>query len=299
MRTKQTPVMRCRADRIFDAINTVFMLLALLITAYPLYFVVIASISEPDLVNAGKVLLFSKGYTLGGYERIFSIPKIWIGYRNTLLYTAVGVAISLICTLCGGFALSRKNMPFCGALMAMCTFTMFFSGGMIPTYLLVKRLNIIDTIWAMTLPGAVSVWNLIIARTFFQNTISEELVDAAQLDGCGQIRFFTCIAIPLTKALIAILALYYMVAIWNSYFDGLIYLKNTSKHPLQLILREILIMDQSTDMTGDVWDAIERAKLAQLIKYGVIIVSALPLLSVYPFVQKFFIKGVMIGSLKG
>lgn len=290
---------RSRSDKIFDLINQAIMLIVLLIVAYPLYFIVIASVSEPDLVNAGKVLFYPKGFTLGGYERIFSIPKIWIGYKNTIIYTFVGTTISLFCTLGGGYALSRRNMPFRSFFMGMCTFTMFFSGGMIPLYLLVDSLNMIDTIWAMTLPAAVSVWNLIIARTFFQSTITSELEEAAELDGCGQLRFFFSIAIPLTKALIAILTLYYMVGNWNAYFDGLIYLKTTSKQPLQLILREILIMDSNPEMTLDVWDALERAKLAQLIKYGVIIVSSVPLICLYPFVQRFFIKGVMIGSLKG
>lgn len=290
---------RSKSDKIFDTINGIIMMIILVIVAYPLYFIVISSVSEPDLVNAGKVLLFPKGFTLGGYQRIFSIPKIWLGYKNTILYTFVGTCISLFCTLGGGYALSRRNMPFRNLFMGMCTFTMFFSGGMIPLYLLVDGLHIIDTIWAMTLPAAVSVWNLIIARTFFQSTISSELEEAAELDGCGQLRFFFSIAIPLTKALIAILTLYYMVSNWNSYFDGLIYLKSPSKQPLQLILREILIMDSNPEMTMDVWDAIERAKLAQLIKYGVIIVSSVPLICLYPFVQRFFIKGVMIGSLKG
>lgn len=290
---------RSKSDKIFDTINGIIMMIILVIVAYPLYFIVISSVSEPDLVNAGKVLLFPKGFTLGGYQRIFSIPKIWLGYKNTILYTFVGTCISLFCTLGGGYALYRRNMPFRNLFMGMCTFTMFFSGGMIPLYLLVDGLHIIDTIWAMTLPAAVSVWNLIIARTFFQSTISSELEEAAELDGCGQLRFFFSIAIPLTKALIAILTLYYMVSNWNSYFDGLIYLKSPSKQPLQLILREILIMDSNPEMTMDVWDAIERAKLAQLIKYGVIIVSSVPLICLYPFVQRFFIKGVMIGSLKG
>lgn len=290
---------RSRSDRIFDVVNNTVMFLALMVVLYPLYFIVIASVSEPNLVNAGKVVLYPRGFTLGGYERIFSIPKIWIGYRNTILYTTLGTSISLVCTLSGGYALSRRAMPARNFFMAMCTFTMFFSGGMIPSYLLVERLGMLDTIWAMTLPAAVSVWNLIIARTFFQSTITSELEEAAALDGCGQLRFFFAIALPLTKALIAILTLYYMVGIWNSYFDGLLYMKSTTRHPLQLILREILVMDQSAEMTLDVWDAIERAKLSQLIKYGVIIVSSLPLLCVYPFVQRFFIKGVMIGSIKG
>lgn len=286
-------------DRIFDAVNTALMAVVLLIAAYPLYFVLIASISEPTLVSAGKVLLYPREVTWLGYERIFSIGKIWRGYRNTILYTGLGTAISLALTLTGGYALSRRTLPFRNFWTALFTFTMFFNGGMIPMYLLVRDLNLLDKVWCMVLPGALSVWNLIIARTFFQSTIPEELMEAADLDGCGQLRFFFVIAIPLTKALIAVLALYYMVGLWNGYFNAIIYLKTPQLYPLQLILREILVMDQNQEMLGDMWDFVERQKMAELVKYGVIVVSTLPLICAYPFVQRFFIKGVMIGSIKG
>ena len=289
----------CGADRIFDTVNTVLMAVILLIIAYPLYFVLIASISEPNLVNAGKVLFYPRQITWLGYERIFSIGKIWRGYRNTLLYTGLGTSISLVLTLTGGYALSRRALPLRNFWTGLFTFTMFFSGGMIPMYLLVRDLNMLDKVWSMVLPGALSVWNLIIARTFFQSTIPDELMEAADLDGCGQLRFFFAIALPLTKALIAILALYYMVGLWNGYFNAIIYLKSPERHPLQLILREILIMDQNQEMLGDMWDVVERQKTAELVKYGVIVVSTLPLICAYPFVQRFFIKGVMIGSIKG
>lgn len=288
-----------RADRVFDVINVIVLGIALLITAYPLYFILIASVSDPMLVNAGKVLLYPKGLTLLGYERIFSIDSVMVGYKNTILYTATGTLMSLALTLTGGYALSRQSLPFRKFFTSVFTITMFLHGGTIPMYLLIKKLGLLDSMWAVILPGALSVWNMIIARTFYTANITEDLQGAADIDGCGQIRFFFVIAMPLTKALVAILALYYMVGYWNSYFSAVMYLKSASRFPLQLVLREILIMDQNQEMLNDMWDIIERQKTAELVKYGVIIVSTLPLMGIYPFVQKFFIKGVMIGSLKG
>lgn len=286
-------------DRIFDGVNLVILSILFVLAAYPMYFVVIASFSDPNMVNAGKVLFYPKGITWSGYERIFSIEKIWRGYRNTIVYTGVGTLVSLALTLTAGYSLSRRSLPFRGFFIGAFTLTMFLNGGMIPMYLLIKDLGMLDTIWSIILPGALSVWNLMIARTFFQSTITDDLVGAAEIDGCGQLRFFFSIALPLTKALTAILALYYMVGLWNGYFNAILYLKSASKHPLQLILREILIMDQNQEMLNDMWEAVERQKTAELVKYGVIVVSTLPLIVVYPFVQRFFIKGVMIGSLKG
>lgn len=298
---KQTAHMirNSRNDKIFDAFNTALLSIMLLITAYPLYFIIIASISEPNLVNAGKVLVFPKGLTWQGYERIFSIDSVMVGYKNTIIYTFVGTCVSLALTLPAGYALSRPSLPGRNFFTGFFTLTMFFSGGMIPLYLQVQKLNLLDTMWAVILPGALSIWNMIIARTFCISTITDDLVGAAEIDGCGQIRFFFSITMPLTKALTAILALYYMVGYWNGYFNAVLYLKSTDKYPLQLVLREILIMDQNQEMLSDMWDVIERQKTAELVKYGVIVVSTLPLICIYPFVQKFFIKGVMIGSLKG
>lgn len=294
-----TKISASKNDRIFNAFNLIFLVILFILAAYPLYFIIIASVSEPNLVNAGKVLFYPKGFTWSGYERIFSIRKVWVGYGNTIIYTSVGTVISLILTLSAGYALSRRSLPMRGFFMGLFTVTMFINGGMIPMYLLIDKLNMLDTIWSIILPGALSVWNLIIARTFFQSTITDDLVGAAEIDGCGQLRFFFAIALPLTKALVAILALYYMVGLWNSYFNAILYLKTPAKYPLQLILREILIMDQNQEMLNDMWEAIERQKTAELVKYSVIVVSTLPLICIYPFVQRFFIKGVMIGSLKG
>lgn len=288
-----------RADKVFDTFNYIFMTLLLIVVIYPLWFIIIASFSDPNAVNGGRVWLWPTDIMLDGYQRIFSMPKIWMGYWNTIQYTIVGTFISVAITVAGGYSLSKKYLPGVGILMGLMTFTMFFNGGLIPTYLVVRRLNIIDTLWAMVLPGAVSIWNLIMCRTFFKTTIPMELEEAAELDGCGQIGFFFRIAVPLTKALMAIMILYYMVGYWNEYFKGIIYLEDARKHPLQLILRDILITNSAGDMTQDIRDKIQKQKTAELLKYGVIIVSTVPLLVVYPFVQKFFIKGVMIGSIKG
>ena len=288
-----------KADRVFDITNYIIMTVLLIIIVYPLWFIIIASVSDPNMVNAGKVIIWPRGFMLDGYKRIFSMPKIWLGYRNTLLYTAVGTVISVFCTISGGYSLSKKYLPGVGKLMGLLTFTMFFNGGLIPTYLVVKSLGMLDSLWAMVLPGAVSIWNLIMCRTFFRQSIPAELEEAAELDGCGQIGFFIRIAVPLTKALVAIMVLYYMVGYWNEYFKGIIYLQSAQKYPLQLILRDILITNSNNDMVDDIRDRIQKQKTAELLKYGVIIVSTLPLLVAYPFVQKFFIKGVMIGSIKG
>lgn len=288
-----------KADNVFDAFNYTIMIVLLIIVIYPLWFITIASFSDPNAVNAGKVWLWPKDIILDGYKRIFTMPKIWIGYRNTIYYTVVGTLISVTATVTGGYALSKKYLPGVSLLMGLLTFTMFFNGGLIPTYLVVRNLELLDTIWAIVLPGAVSIWNLIMCRTFFRQSIPADLEEAAELDGCGQIGFFFLIAIPLTKALVAIMVLYYMVGYWNEYFKGIIYLSSGEKYPLQLILRDILITNSNGDMVADIRDRIQKQKTTELLKYGVIIVSTLPLLCVYPFVQKFFIKGVMIGSIKG
>lgn len=288
-----------RADKLFDLTNNLVMLVILLLIAYPLYFVVIASISDPNLVNAGQVVLLPKGLMNDGYRRIFQMPSIWRGYVNTIYYAAVGCLISVSLTVSGGYALSQRTLPGNNFFTGMFTFTMLFNGGLIPTYLLVQRLGMLDSVWAMTIPGAVSVWNLIITRTFFRNTIPSELAEAAAIDGSSQLGFFFRIALPLSKALIAIIFLFYLVGYWNEFFRGIIYLKSSDKHPLQLVLRDILIIGQSSEMTADIRDRILQQKTAELVKYGVIIVSTLPLMIIYPFIQKYFVQGVLIGSIKG
>ncbi|WP_284645160.1 carbohydrate ABC transporter permease [Paenibacillus silviterrae] len=291
---------RSRTDRLFDLVNYSVLSLVFIIVLYPLYFVIIASISDPTFVNSGQITLLPKGITFDGYARIFQDDSILNGYGNSIVYTVVGTAISLLFTLPAAYALSRKDMDGRNLIMYLVTFTMFFSGGLIPTFLLVKKLGILNSMWALILPVAVGPWNLIIARSFFQSTIPDELREAAQIDGCDDMTFFAQIVLPLSAALITILLLFYAVGYWNAYFNALIYIKDKDLYPLQLVLRNILIVNEiSPDMMLDVEQASKQQAIAGLIRYGVIIVAALPLLIVYPFLQRYFVKGVMIGAVKG
>ena len=282
-------------DRIFNYINTILLFLILLIVLYPLYFVVIASFSDPFLVISGKVRIFPRGFNLLGYERILQNSELWNSYLNTIRYTLTGLAINMTLTTLGGFALSRRTLPGRKAMMLLITFTMYFSGGMIPLYLLIRNLRMLNTIWAMVLPGAVSVFNLIIMRTFFMQ-FSEEILDAASIDGCSAFSTLLRIVLPLSGPVLSVILLYYGVAHWNEFFKGIIYLTDRSKYPLQLILRSILL--QNT--VGDVLDDTEfnRFLLAESIKYGVIIVSTLPVMLLYPFLQRYFVRGIFMGSVK-
>ena len=299
MMKKINGISRGRADRAFDILDYVLLTLAFLAVAYPLYFVVIASISDPVAVYEGRVVLWPIKPTLEGYARIFSYESLFTGYRNTLLYTVVGTAINVVLTVMAGYALSRKELVGRNVMMMGVMFTMIFSGGMIPNYLLVRDLNLYNTMWALILPGAVSTWNLIVCRTFFQQTIPDELKDAAELDGCGDTSFFLRIVLPVSSAIIAVMILFYAVSHWNSYYNALLYLTSTNKYPLQLVLRNILIVNTLDDMVNDVATQAAQQRMGDLIKYGMIIVSSLPLLILYPFLQKYFVQGVMIGAIKG
>lgn len=293
----------CVQDKIFDIINYVLMTIMLLIVAYPLYFIVIASFSDFKYVNNGEVWLFAKGFTIEGYIKLFEYHKIWIGYRNTILYTLVGTSLNVILTLLSGYALSRKDLYGRTIFMYVVTITMLFNGGLIPTYLVIKRLNLIDSFWVMILPSAVSAWNIIVTKTFFQTTIPSELLESAQIDGCSNTRFFIYIALPISTAIIAVITLFYAVSHWNAFFNAFIYLRNNSLFPLQLILREILLENQAAEMmnlvSSDIMMEEDTQSLSDLIKYGIIIVSSLPVMILYPFLQKYFVKGIMIGALKG
>ncbi|MGG3468495.1 carbohydrate ABC transporter permease [Neobacillus pocheonensis] len=291
---------KSKEDKIFDTINFIFLTLICLAVLYPLYFVVIASISNPDLVYNGSVWLLPKEITFEGYKRIFSDPKIWLGYKNTIIYTVLGTALQVSLTLLAAYALSRKDLYGKSFFMLMILFTMFFSGGLIPTYLVVKDLGMLNTMWAMIIPKAIAVWNLIVARSFFESSVPNELLEAGKIDGCSNTRFFLKIVLPLSKPIIAVMVLFYAVGNWNSYFDALIYLNDESLYPLQLILRNILIQNQlSVQMLSDLDNLAAQQHVGEIIKYGVIIVAAIPLLIVYPFVQKYFVKGVLIGGVKG
>lgn len=289
-----------KEDRIFDIVNILLIVIISLLVIYPLYFIVIASISDPNLIYSGKVWLLPKEITFEGYERIFRDSKIWIGYKNSIIYTVIGTIVNVSLTLMAAYALSRKDLYGRNALMFILMFTMFFSGGLIPTYLVVKDLGLLNTMWAMILPKAVAVWNVIVAKSFFENTIPNELLEAAKIEGCSNTKFFMKIVLPLSKPIVAVMVLFYAVGNWNSYFDALIYLNNENLYPLQLILRNILIQNEAaTQMVRDVGSLAAQQRISELIKYGVIIIASVPLLIVYPFVQKYFVKGVMIGGVKG
>lgn len=302
MKTK--PVKRCREDVIFDTVIFIILTLILFVVAYPLYWVIISSFSDPTAVSAGKVLLSLIGFTLKGYAEVFKNSQVMRGFFNSIVITFVGVCVNLAVTLPTAYALSRDNFSGKKPITVFYMITMFFGGGMIPTYLVVKNMQLLNTIWALVLPGCLSVYNMIVARTFFKSNISEELYEAGEIDGCTQSRFFFQIALPLSKAIIAIMVLYYGVGHWNSYFSALLYISDQDKYPLQLVLRNILITNQTalsqTATTAAARAALqEQQQLIDVMKYSLIIISSVPVLIMYPLVQKHFVKGVMIGSVKG
>ena len=300
MTGKRTHIQTALGDRTFDAIVYLLMFLFLLVCLYPLYFITIASISDPNLVASGQVILFPRGITFGGYERIFNYRKIWSGYRNTILYTTLGTTINVVITVFAGFALSRKTLVGRKFFLMLFVFTMFFNGGMIPTYMVVKSLGLINKIWAMVLPNALQVWNLMIARSFFETTIPEDLRSAAFIDGAGNLRFFFQIVMPLSKAIVSVMVLFYAISHWNAFFNAFLYLESDKLYPLQVVLRDILVSNQpDPSMIDDLATLIERQKVAEMLKYGLIVVASVPVLLLYPFVQRYFVTGVMVGSIKG
>lgn len=283
-------------DRVF---NIVIMSLFSIITILPLLFVLANSFSSADAVNAGEVGLIPVDFTLAGYERVFSDSEIMRGYGNTLLYTAIGILIQLILQFTAAYPLSRKDLRFRGVFNLFFVITMFISGGMIPTYLVVKALGLINTIWAMIIPGCVGVYNVIIIRTYMQTSIPWELQEAAMLDGCSNLRLFLTIVLPLSKPILAVMVLYSLVGYWNSYFNSLLYLTNRDLFPLQRVLDRILVSNQANAGGAGSIGAGEAALMNKVLKYVTIVVASAPLLIIYPFFQKFFEKGMLIGGLKG
>ena len=293
-----------RGDNIFITVIVLFLGGLLVVVVYPLYYVVIASISNPDLVNSGQVVLWPRQLTLMGFKRVFEDPEILSGYRNTIFYTLAGTCINLFVTMTAAYSLSKKRLRGRKFFLFLFSFTMFFSGGLIPTYLLVKGLGMINKVWALLIPGAASVYNILVARTFFQNSVPKELEESAMIDGCSTTYLFVAIVLPLSQALVAVMALFYGVGHWNAFFDALIYISNRKLFPLQLILREILVQSQlKAEMLKNLSDMEESMdvmmKLASLIRYAVIIVSTIPVLVAYPFLQRYFTQGVMLGAIKG
>lgn len=295
---------RCKEDLIFDIVIFIILTVVLVIVAYPLYWVIISSVSDPAAVSGGDVLWKPIGFTLKGYQEVFNNSAVMRGFANSIFYTVVGVGVNLIVTLPTAYALSRDRFGGKKIVTIFYMITMFFGGGLIPTYLVVRNLNMLNHVWALVLPGCLSVYNMIVARTFFKSNISEELYEAAEIDGCTQAQFFFKIAIPLSSAIIAILVLYYGVGHWNAYFSSLVYISDQDKYPLQLVLRNILITNQTalsqTATTEAARAALrEKQQIIDVMKYSLIIISSIPVLILYPFIQKHFVKGVMVGSLKG
>lgn len=289
------------ADRVFYGVNGLLGALFILVTLYPLIFVVSASFSSGEALMRGEVWLLPKGVNLDAYRTIFKMPEILRGFVNSLFYTALGTAVNVVFTVLVAYPLSRKDLYGRPVLMFLFAFTMMFSGGLIPTYLLVRDLKLLNSVWALILPGALSVWNMTITMNFFRGNLPDEMLEATQIDGCSDVQFLWRFAAPLSKSILAVIALFYAVGHWNSYFSALIYLTDARKYPLQLVLRDILINNQldisSSQM--DVQTMLRKEYLQDLLKYAIIVVSTVPMMVLYPFVQKYLVKGVMLGSLKG
>lgn len=290
----------CWEDRVFYCITGIVVTFILLVVLYPLIYIVSSSFSSPSAVSAGKVVLFPVDFSLEGYKAVFKNKDIVSGYLNTIYYALAGTFINVALTMFAAYPLARTDLPGKNKIMFIFTFTMFFSGGMIPSYMLVKDLGLMDTRWAILLPGALSVYNMIITRTFIQSSIPKEMLEASQIDGCNDIQYFFKIVLPLSKPVLAVITLFYVVGHWNAYFNAFLYLTDRKLYPLQIILREILIVN-SIDPSMVVDEALLTAKqgIADLLKYSLIVVSVVPMLIIYPFIQKHFAKGMMIGSVKG
>ena len=297
---KRNKIKNPTEDRILYAVVGVILGLFILCILYPVIFIISASFSDGTEVQLGHVYLLPVKPTLDGYRAVFSHKNVLTGFRNTFFYTFMGTAINIVITLLCAYPLSRRDLPFRGFFTFLFVFTMFFSGGLIPSYLLISKLKMINTVWALLLPGAMSVYNMIITRSFFVNTVPLELLEASQIDGCSDMRYFFSILLPLSQAVIAVISLYYAVAHWNSYFSALIYLRDPNLQPLQLILRNILLATRVSLNEFEDPDLMEgKVGLEFLLKYALIVVSCAPIIAIYPFVQKFFMKGVMLGSVKG
>ena len=304
---KAAVIRRTRADKIFDTCNAVLMVLLLLITLYPLYFVLIASVSDGYEVAKGNVFAIPKGITFESYMNVFRESRIWLGYRNTIFYAVFGTAFSLILTIPSAYALSKKTLPGRGAISIFFLIPMYFNGGLIPTYLVMKQINMVDQWYSLIFIAASSVYNMIVTRVYFQSNVPEELYESARIDGASELRTFFSTALPLVKPIIAVMTLFFAVARWNDYFNALIYTTDNDYLPLQLVLRSILLNSQTAlqkvDTSSMDADAIKNAArlayMAEAMKYALIVVSSAPLLIAYPFVQKHFVKGMMIGAVKG
>ena len=289
------------SDKMFDIFNYALLTLLIIAVAYPLYYVLIASISDPYEVYGGKTFLLPSKITFEGYLRVFQEESIARGYLNSIYYTVLGTVVSVALIITTGYCVSKKTLPFRKAIMVFYVFTMYFNGGLIPTYLVVSKLGMLNSVWALILPGGVAVFNVIVARTFFESSIPEDLYEAAAIDGSSNLRTFVRIALPLAKPILAVMVIFTMVGYWNDWFTALIYMNEKSKYPLQLALRQVLIQSQATaTMMGNMDGGYAEAnKITELIKFASIVVGSVPMLIAYPFVQKYFEKGFMAGAVKG
>lgn len=296
---KKSKLKLSREDKIYYAVCYTIIILLSLIVLYPMIYVVSASVSSGTALMAGEVWLFPKDITFLGYKTILQYKNVWIGYRNTIFYTVIGTFINVVMTLLCAYPLTRNNLMGRKQIMMLFTFTMLFSGGMIPNYILMKKLHLLNTVWVMIIPGALSVYNMIVTKTFIQSSIPEELLEASKIDGCDDIRYFFTILLPLSKAVIAVISLWYAVGHWNAYFNAFLYLTDKELYPLQIFLKEILIQSKVNSELMDPEVALAMQNLQLILKYGMIVISTLPIFCLYPFAQKYFVKGVMIGSVKG
>lgn len=293
-------MLETRSERITGIGIYVLLGVVTLIVLYPLFFVLIASVSHPGSVIRGEVWLWPKGFSLVGYERLFGNRELLRGFMNTVMYTVAGTALNVVMTVAGAYPLSRADFKGRHFFTFLIVFTMFFGGGMIPTYLLIKSLGLLNTFWAMIIPSAVSVWNILIMRTFFQSSIPKEVQEAAFMDGCSNIKILLKVVLPLSGPVLAVMVLFYAVGHWNAYFSALLYLSDRDLYPMQLFLREILVQNQMQEMVDISDDTLARSLMdAEAIKYAAVIVTNLPMLILYPFLQKYFVKGVMVGAIKG
>lgn len=291
-------IKRSLGERVFNVFNIILLTVLSIITLYPFLYVVFASISNPmEFLKHTGILIKPAGFSLIAYQRVFEKHEIWMGYGNTLFYTVGGTLINMFLTITLGYGLSKKELKLVKPIMLLILFTMYFSGGMIPTYIVVKNLQLLDTRWAIILPTAINTFNLIIMRTAFEN-VPQSIEEAALIDGASHMRLLWKIIIPLTMPTIAVLILYYASSHWNSWFSAAIYLRDSAKYPLQLYLRDILIIDSQQDMVL-ASDSGEKLALGSIIKYATIIVATVPMLLVYPYLQRYFTKGVMVGAVKG
>ncbi|TCN29684.1 putative aldouronate transport system permease protein [Kribbella orskensis] len=296
---EKTTIAETRTDRIFLIGIKIMLTVALVAVLIPLIYVVANSFSSASAVSGGRVFLWPVEPSLRAYREALSDPQILKGYYNSLIYAVGGTFISVTLTIAIAYPLSRKTFFGRNVIMSVLLFTMLFSGGLIPTYLVVQDLGLLNTRWAMVIPSAIGVWQVIIARTFFRSTIPDDLYEAAVLDGASDLRFLWSVVLPLSKPVIAVIALMYAIFQWNTYFDALVYLKDPGLYPLQIVLRNILILNSTTGSASDVAQQLERQQLANVLKYALIVISSLPVLLIYPFIARHFTKGVMVGAVKG